>query len=265
MNQDDSRFLELARTLKREKLPNHAAIIMDGNGRWAEAQGMPRVFGHRKGAERVREVIQAADQLGIKVLTLYAFSEADWGRPEHEVAAIMAQASAYLLEEREALKTRNVQLRAIGNLERLPAKTQAIIRETEEILRSNTGLVLNLALNYGGRTELIEATRSLARRVEAGEIVPDDINNELFTGCLAGWDLPDPDLLIRTGGEQRLSSFFLWQVAYTEFYFTDLTWPEFGKVELAVALQDYLRRQRRFGQVLDTDEMVALKVGDETC
>jgi undecaprenyl diphosphate synthase len=251
---DDSRFLELASTLKREKLPNHVAIIMDGDGRWAEQAGMPKVFGHRKGAERVREVIDAAIHLGVKVLTLFAFGERDWARPEHEVATIMALVGAYLSEERDALKAKNVQLRTMGQLDRLPAKALGIVRETEAMLSGNTGLVLNLALSYGGRTELVEAARMLARRVQKGELAPQDINNDLFTGCFAGWDLPDPDLLIRTGGEQRIASFMLWQLAYTEFYFTPLAWPEFDKLEFAVAMQDYLRRQRRFGQVLDAEQ-----------
>ncbi len=262
----DSRFLELAKTLKREKLPNHVAIIMDGNGRWAADRDMPRVFGHRKGAERVREVIEAADHLGVKVLSLYVFSEENGDRPEHEVAAIMTLLGSYLLEERADLKARNVQLRTMGKLDRLPQKTQHIVRDTEAFLSGNTGLVLNLALSYGGRTELVEAARLLARRVAKGELAPQDINNELFTGCLDGWDLPDPDLLIRTSGEQRISSFMLWQLAYTELYFTELPWPEFGMVEFALAMQDYLRRQRRFGLVVDDGSFARpLQARDETC
>lgn len=262
----DSRFVDLAKTLKREKLPNHVAVIMDGNGRWAGTHQMPRVFGHRKGAERVREVIEAADHLGVKVLTLFVFGDEHASRPEHEVATIMTLLGSYLLDERAGLKAKNVQLRTMGQLERLPAKTQHIVRDTEALLSGNTGLVLNLALGYGGRSELVGVVRQLARRVVKGEIAPQDINNELFAGCLDGWDLPDPDLLIRTGGDQVISSFMLWQLAYTEFYFTELNWPEFGKVEFAVAMQDYLRRQRRFGLVVDQDPAgLPLQAGDETC
>ncbi len=245
----DKRLSELAKSLKREHLPNHVAIIMDGNGRWAKSKGRPRVFGHRKGADSVRTIIETADQLGIKVLSLFAFSEENWGRPAHEVRAIMTLLNTYLLQEREELKANNVQLRSVGRHDRLPEKTLKILRETEDYLSSNTGLVLNLAISYGGRTEIVEATRAIARRVQEGELNPQDINHELFQATLSNWDLPDPDLLIRTSGEQRVSNFMLWQMAYTEFYFTNVHWPEFGQDQLVQALQEYTRRQRRFGLV----------------
>ncbi len=257
MEQDTSRFSELARTLKREKLPRHVAIIMDGNGRWARERSRPRVFGHRKGAQSVRAVVEGADLLGIKVLSLFAFSEENWGRPEHEVAALMSLLNTYLRSERAELNKNNVQFRYTGRIQRLPEKTQRILRETAEMLSGNTGLVLNLALSYGGRSEIVDAARDLARRVQAGELRPQEISSELFQESISNGDLPDPDLLIRTSGEHRVSNFMLWQIAYTEFYFTPVHWPDFGKVELALAMQDYVRRQRRFGLIEDEGEPVA--------
>ncbi len=249
----DLRLSELTMSLKRERLPNHVAVIMDGNGRWAKLRGRPRVFGHRRGADNVRAIVETADQLGIKVLSLYAFSEENWGRPNHEVTALMTLLNTYLLREREELKRNNVQLRTMGRIERLPAKTQRLVRETEEFLSANTGLVLNFALSYGGRTEIVDACRAVARRVQLGELLPQDINHDLFSSALQTWDLPEPDLLIRTSGEQRISNFMLWQMAYTEMYFTPVLWPDFDAEQFTLALQDYLRRQRRFGLV-ETDE-----------
>lgn len=243
------RLSELARSLKREQLPNHVAIIMDGNGRWANRRGRPRIYGHHRGADSVRAVVETADQLGIKVLSLYAFSEENWGRPAHEVTAIMTLLNTYLLKDREELKRNNVQLRTMGRIERLPPKTLKILRETQEMLAENTGLVLNIALSYGGRSEIVEACRAVARRVQAGEITPQDVNIEIFSESFPSCDLPDPDLLIRTSGEQRISNFMLWQMAYTEFYFTPVHWPDFREEEFVQALKEYLGRQRRFGLV----------------
>lgn len=259
----DKRLSELAKSLKREHLPNHVAIIMDGNGRWAQQRGRPRVFGHRKGADSVRQIVETADQLGIKVLSLFAFSEENWGRPALEVRALMTLLNTYLLQERDELKANNVQLRSMGRHDRLPTKTLKILRDTEEYLSTNTGLVLNIALSYGGRTEIVEATRAIARRVELGELSPNDINHDVFGGTLQNWDLPDPDLLIRTSGEQRISNFMLWQMAYTEFYFTPVHWPDFGEEQLVQALQEYTRRQRRFGLVED-GEAAAVDAGIAT-
>jgi undecaprenyl diphosphate synthase len=250
----DDRLSELARTLKREKLPNHVAIIMDGNGRWAKQRSRPRVFGHRHGAESVRAVIQMADRLGIKVLSLYAFSEENWGRPAHEVTAIMTLLNTYMLREREELNRQNVQLRITGRIERLPRKSQRLLRETVDMLADNTGLVLNIMLSYGSRSEIVDACRAVARRVQAGELTPQDINEDVFVSCLGNWDLPEPDLLIRTSGEQRLSNFMLWQMAYTEFYFTPVLWPDFREDEFCRAMQEFLRRQRRFGLVPDASD-----------
>jgi len=249
----NSGLTESAKLLKRESLPQHVAIIMDGNGRWAKNRSKPRVFGHRKGVDSVRSIVKSADALGIKVLSLYAFSEENWGRPSHEVTAIMTLLNTYMVKEREELKKNNVQLRTMGRIERLPPKTFQLIQETKEYLSGNTGLVLNIALSYGGRTEIVDVCRSLAMRVASGEINPQDIDNDLMSSAFTGWDLPDPDLLIRTSGEQRVSNFMLWQMAYTEFYFTSVNWPDFTQEKFVEALLEYQRRQRRFGLVEESE------------
>lgn len=256
-SRDADRLSDLAKSLKRETIPNHVAIIMDGNGRWAHSRHRPRVFGHRKGADTVRMVVETSDQLGVKVLSLFAFSEENWGRPQQEVMAIMTLLNTYLLRERDELNRQNVQLRTIGNTSRLPSRTKKILHETETLLAGNTGLVLNVALSYGGRSDMVEACRALARRVQAGELLPTDINQELITASLSTRDLPEPDLMIRTSGEQRISNFMLWQMAYTEFYFTPVHWPEFTQNDYVLALREYQRRQRRFGLLGDGDEVVA--------
>lgn len=235
--------------LKREKLPNHVAIIMDGNGRWAKSKNRPRVFGHRQGMETVRTVVRAADGLGIKVLSLYAFSEENWGRPEREVSFIMRLLDTYLLRERDELNEQNIQLRVIGNTDRLPGRTRKLVEESVRMMSDNTGMVMNVALSYGGRAEIVEACQAIARRVAAGELAPDDINRESIEENLSTAALPDPDLLIRTSGEQRISNFMLWQMAYTEFYFTDVHWPAFTSEDFSAALAVYGERKRRFGLV----------------
>jgi undecaprenyl diphosphate synthase len=250
----NSGLTELAKLLKRETIPQHVAVIMDGNGRWAKDRSKPRVFGHRKGVESVRSIVKTADALGVKVLSLYAFSEENWGRPSHEITAIMTLLNTYMLREREELKKNNVQLRTMGRIERLPPKTLRLIQDSKDYLSGNTGLVLNIALSYGGRTEIVDACRSLAMRVASGELNPQDIDNDLLNSAFTGWDLPDPDLLIRTSGEQRISNFMLWQMAYTEFYFTAVNWPDFNQERFVEALLEYQRRQRRFGLVEDTEQ-----------
>ena len=250
----NSGLTELAKLLKRETIPQHVAVIMDGNGRWAKNRSKPRVFGHRKGVESVRSIVRTADALGVKVLSLYAFSEENWGRPSHEVTAIMTLLNTYMLRERAELKKNNVQLRTMGRIERLPPKTLKLIQESKDYLSGNTGLVLNIALSYGGRTEIVDACRSLAMRVASGELNPQDIDNDLMNSAFTGWDLPDPDLLIRTSGEQRVSNFMLWQMAYTEFYFTAVNWPDFTQERFVEALLEYQRRQRRFGLVEETEQ-----------
>lgn len=265
----DRRLSDQAKALKREQLPRHVAMIMDGNGRWAKKRHMPRVFGHRHGIDTVRMVVETSDLLGIKVLSLFAFSEENWGRPVHEVTTIMTLINTYLIRNRDELNKNNVQLRIMGRFGQLPQKTQRIIRESEELLANNTGLVLNIALSYGGRAEIVEACRMVARRVQTGEINPQDINTELLGGAFSTWDLPDPDLLIRTSGEQRLSNFMLWQMAYTELYFSPVHWPAFQQDDYVAALQEYMHRQRRFGLVQDADQNepagLALATNDPPC
>jgi undecaprenyl diphosphate synthase len=262
----DARLSELAKSLKRELLPNHVAVIMDGNGRWAKHRGRPRVFGHRRGVEAVRSVVKAADQFGIKVLSLYAFSEENWGRPAHEVTALMTLLNTFLLRDRDELHRNNIQLRAMGRLERLPPRTLRLLHETLDLMSGNTGMVLNIGLSYGGRTEIVEACRALARRVQAGELAPQDLTTELFQAALTTGDLPEPDLLIRTSGEQRLSNFMLWEMAYAEFHFTPVHWPDFDAEQFAAALAEYTRRSRRYGRLDEADEsdgsVVALELGD---
>ncbi len=228
-------------------LPKHIAIIMDGNGRWAERRGRPRIYGHIKGCGRVREIIREADRLGIKQLTLYAFSTENWGRPTAEVTVLMQLLKKWLIRERRELIKRNIRFRAIGNLERLPMDARKLVRESEELSAGNTGLELTFALSYSGRDEIIDAAKSLARRAMNGELLPEDINQEIFSMELDTVALRDPDLLIRTSGEQRISNFMLWQMAYTEFYFTDTMWPDFRAVNLRLAIDSYTRRERRFG------------------
>lgn len=261
----EERFAELVKTLKREKLPNHVAIIMDGNGRWAKRQGRPRVFGHRKGALSVRGVVEASGELGIKVVSLFAFSEENWGRPNTEVTAIMTLLNTYLIQERAELMRHNVQLRTMGRLERLPPKSLSLLRETEAMLQPNTGLVLNVALSYGGRTEIVEACRRVARQVADGRLQPQDINHEVFASSLSGHDLPPPDLLIRTSGEQRISNFMLWELAYAELYFTPVLWPDFSKEHYALALHEYLKRQRRYGLVEEEKAQKPQAINEISC
>jgi undecaprenyl diphosphate synthase len=241
--------VEKTQILAGGNLPRHVAIIMDGNGRWAEQHGKPRVFGHRKGAESVRAVVEAAGELGIEALTLFAFSEENWGRPTYEVSTIMTLLDTYIVRERQSLNRNQVSFRAIGDLQRLPHKTQSLLRDTENFLCGNRGLSLNIALSYGGRSEIADACRRIAEQVEKGQLKSADIDSEVFQGFLWTRDLPDPDLLIRTSGELRISNFLLWQIAYTELYFSDLYWPQFGKLDFYQAVSCYQKRQRRFGNV----------------
>ena len=231
-----------------EGLPRHVAIIMDGNGRWAQQRGLSRVQGHRKGKESVREITEAARELGIEVLTLYAFSTENWERPEREVGALMRLLRRYLRTELAKMMRHGIRLQAIGNLRRLPKEVLAELRSVEHATRANTGMIVQLAVSYGSREEIVSAARRLARGVRDGEIAPEDIDEEMLSGALMTAGLPDPDLLIRTSGEMRLSNFLLWQVAYTELYVTDTLWPDFRRPHFEAALADYRRRERRFGR-----------------
>jgi undecaprenyl diphosphate synthase len=228
-------------------VPKHVAIIMDGNGRWAERRNRPRVFGHIRGCGRVREIIREADKQGIKALTLYAFSSENWGRPLAEVEILMRLLYKWLIRERRELLEKNVRFRAIGSLQRLPEVIQKLVRETEEISRENTGLAVTLALSYGGRDELVAAAQKLASKAASGELAPNEITEQVVADTLLTSEIGDPDLLIRTSGEQRISNFLLWQLAYSELYFTDTMWPDFKAADLRQAIDSYIRRQRRFG------------------
>jgi undecaprenyl diphosphate synthase len=231
------------------KCPKHVAIIMDGNGRWAAKRGLPRTRGHAAGVDAVRRVVEVAGEVGVKYLTLYTFSIENWNRPKAEVASLMALLSKTTLEEIDDLMKNNVRLIATGRIDELPAVRRKVLRSAIAKTAKNTGLTLNLALNYGGRTEIIDAVRAIANEIIGGELSPHRIDAELFSKYLYTSDLPDPDLLIRTSGEMRLSNFLIWQTSYTEIYITDTLWPDFGKIDFLNALQDYIKRERRFGRI----------------
>jgi undecaprenyl diphosphate synthase len=231
----------------KASLPRHVAIIMDGNGRWARQRHLPRIEGHRAGAESARAIIRAAGELGIKYLTLYAFSVENWNRPKEEVDALMKYLVHYLKTETPELNKNNVRLEVIGQIYRLPDSVQEHLRKTITTLSKNNGLTLIMALSYGGRTEIVEAVRALAQKVKAGELDPADITEQVFAQHLYTRNLPDPDVLIRTSGEMRLSNFLLWQVSYTELVVTQTLWPDFRKPQLFQALEEYASRNRRFG------------------
>jgi undecaprenyl diphosphate synthase len=229
--------------------PQHVAIIMDGNGRWAKARGLPRVAGHRRGADAVRRVIRGAAELGIPVLTLFAFSTENWTRPADEVSDLMGLLRHYLRNELEELGRNGVRLRVIGDRGRLAKDIVGDITDAERRTQSNRRIDLNICINYGSRDEIIQATRSLARKVATGELAADRIDETLFERELLTAGVPDPDLLIRTSGEQRISNFLLWQCAYAELVFVDTLWPDFGKEHLERAIAEFRRRERRYGGV----------------
>ena len=236
------------------KIPRHIAIIMDGNGRWARQRGLPRLEGHRAGAESVRAIVRACGELGIEYLTLYAFSVENWNRPKPEVSALMRLLEFYLKQEIPELNKNNVRLAAIGRLHELPLRAQRQLEKSVAALRQNTGLTLVLALSYGGRAELVDAMRELGREIKAGRLNVSDIDETAIARHLYTRDIPDPDLLIRTSGEMRVSNFLLWQISYAEIYVTDTLWPDFRKPQLEAALADYAKRHRRFGRVAAAEE-----------
>ena len=239
---------ELKAKIDRSRLPRHIAIIMDGNGRWAEQQGKPRVYGHRSGVESVRETTEAATDLGIEYLTLYTFSTENWNRPADEVEALMTLLVDTIESELPTLHKNGIRLAAIGDLKRLPRRSQDKLAAAIEATADNQKTTLVLALNYSAKWEIVEAARKLAARVEAGKLRSADIDEPTFVDALATTGIPDPELLIRTSGETRLSNFLLWQVAYSEFYFTETFWPDFRKPHLYRAILDYQHRERRFGK-----------------
>ncbi len=234
--------------LTTDRLPEHVAIIMDGNGRWAKKQGLARVFGHQKGVETVHEITTAAAELGLKYLTLYTFSTENWNRPKEEVDAIMTLLVDTIAKERPTLMKNNVRLLTIGDTNRLPDEARKKYLQLIEDTAGNTGLSLVLALSYSSRWEITEAMKRIAHKVESGEMKADDITEQTLTDNMTTACIPDPDLLIRTSGEYRISNFLLWQLAYSEMYFTDCYWPEFTREEFYKALVDYAQRERRFGK-----------------
>ncbi len=231
------------------EIPRHVAIIMDGNGRWAESRGFPRVAGHRAGALAIRPVLKRASELGVEVLTLYSFSSENWNRPTDEVDALMELCCEKLAQERESLVEMGVRLRRIGKREGLPARVLYELDETEAATAGGRKITLALALNYGSRGEITEAVRSLAQRILQGEIAPEDISEELISQSLFTADLPDPDLLIRTAGQMRLSNYLLWQLSYAEILFTSVLWPDFSPSDLEKTIQEYGRRRRTYGGI----------------
>ena len=236
-------------------IPKHVAIIMDGNGRWAKAKGMMRLKGHQAGANTVKKIVEAAREMGISVLTLYAFSTENWKRPASEVSGLMSLLKSYLESELKSMLGNDIQLRCIGQQENLPQEVLSVLRESIEKTASNSGMILNLALSYGGRDEILRAARTMAQLCVEGKLQPEQINEDVLVSQLYTAGLPDPDLLIRTGGESRLSNFLLWQASYSEIYFTDIKWPDFSKDDFFTAIQYFQKRQRRFGQ---TGEQVAV-------
>ncbi len=233
----------------KASLPQHVAVIMDGNGRWARERHLPRVEGHRRGAESAKTIIRTAGEVGIKYLTLYAFSVENWNRPKDEVAALMKYLIHYLKSETPDLNKNNVRLEAIGQIHRLPENVQEQLKKSIATLAKNNGLTLVLALSYGGRTEIVDAVRTIAREVKAGKLDPDAITEKTFSQHLYTRNYPDPDLLIRTSGEMRVSNFLLWQISYAELVITPTLWPDFRRPQFFAALDEYAKRHRRFGGV----------------
>ncbi len=234
--------------IQSDRIPRHIAIIMDGNGRWAKRKGMARMFGHRQGVETVHTITEAAAQLGVEYLTLYAFSTENWNRPKEEVDSLMALLVDTIAKETPTLMKNNIRLLTIGDLERLPENTKNKFRACIEQTSSNTGLRLVIALSYSSRWEIINASKSIAMAVQKGDLLVEDINEEVVASYMTTANMPDPDLLIRTSGEYRISNFLLWQLAYAEMYFTSCLWPEFTEEEFYQAIIDYQHRERRFGK-----------------
>jgi len=237
--------------IDKSKLPRHIAIIMDGNGRWAKLNGKPRIFGHKAGVKSVRTITEAATEIGIEYLTLYAFSTENWNRPALEVNALMHLLVETVKKEIKSLNENGVRLTAIGDITKLPKKTYQALADGIEETKNNTNITLNLALNYSGKWEIREAIKQITHKISIGELDTNNISDELIAQHLTTSAIPDPELLIRTSGEHRVSNFLLWQIAYSEFYFTDIYWPDFDKNEFYKAIYDYQQRERRFGKTSD--------------
>ncbi len=239
-------------TTRKESLPRHVAIIMDGNGRWAEKHAFRRVKGHRKGADAVRTIVTLCRRLGIEYLTLYAFSEENWKRPTHEVNALMKLLGSFLKRELREMKDNGIRLNVIGRTQKLPANTREILMDTIQKTSHGNNMVLTLALSYGGRQEILDAVRLLGEKIQRGAMGYEEITEDTFANSLYTAGMPDPDLLIRTSGEYRISNFLLWQISYSEIYITRTLWPDFGETEFLKALAEYNKRDRRFGAVTET-------------
>jgi undecaprenyl diphosphate synthase len=233
----------------KASLPRHVAVIMDGNGRWAKQRGLPRIEGHRQGAESARTIIRTAGELGVKYLTLYAFSAENWNRPKDEVDALMKYLIHYLKTETPELNKNNVRLEVIGQIYRLPENVQEPLKKSIATLSKNSGLTLVMALSYGSRIEIVDAVRRIAEKARDGKLEPEDINEEVISQHLWTRNIPDPDLLIRTSGEMRVSNFLLWQISYAELVITPTLWPDFREPQFFDALEEYARRHRRFGGI----------------
>jgi len=236
-------------TIDPQNIPQHVAVIMDGNGRWAKDQGQMRIFGHMNGVESVRETLKAATELGVKYLTLYAFSTENWNRPQDEVEALMGLLVDTILQEVEELNDNSVRLRAIGDLDSLPSACQDALKKGMERTKKNERITLILALSYSARWELVQGMRKIAQEVKEGRLEPDEIDTDTISSSLSTAGIPDPELLIRTSGEQRISNFLLWQIAYAELYFSPVHWPAFRKEHFKEAILDYQQRERRFGKI----------------
>lgn len=248
--------MTLRKQLDTERLPKHIAIIMDGNGRWAQQRGKERVFGHQRGAQSVREVIETSAELGIRYLTLYAFSTENWNRPDSEISALMGLMVKSLNDETEKLIRNNISMRVIGDVKRLAHDVREKLEETVRLTSESTGMVLIVALSYSSRWEIVEAVKGISREVASGKVNTGMIDEDMFQTFLGTGGIPDPELMIRTSGELRVSNFLLWQLAYTELYFTETLWPDFGKEDLYLAIDDFQRRERRFGK---TSEQISEK------
>jgi len=245
---------DLKSKINKNFLPNHIAVIMDGNGRWAKKQGKPRVFGHKHGVTSVRETIEACAEIGVSFLTLYAFSTENWNRPKLEVKTLMSLLVSSLKKELKTLQKNNIKLITIGNLENLPEKAQKELADVIEKTKNNSTLTLTLALNYGAREEIVNVIKNISKKVVNKELSPEEISEKIINNHLYTFSLPDVDLMIRTSGEKRISNFLLWQIAYAELYFTDTLWPDFRKENLFNAILDYQKRERRFGKTSEQIE-----------
>lgn len=238
---------ELLKKVESVQPPQHIAIIMDGNGRWAQRQGKPRVFGHNAGMQSLKEIVRACSDLGVKYLTVYAFSTENWKRPEDEVSGIFKIMVLYIQKELKELNEKNVRINVIGDWSKIPPDAGESMAKALDLTKDNTGLVFNIALNYGGRREITDAVRKLFAEAEKNGLSADDINEDMLSSHMSTGGMPDPDIIIRTGGEMRLSNFLLWQCAYSEFIFTDVYWPDFTKGELIRCIDEYNSRHRRYG------------------